>query len=314
MTRPASLADAVDLYLGWLASRNFAATTLGSYAQDLKRLRHYLEEVQQLDHACDVLREHLTSFQGWLHSEYRTAKDKPLAVGTQAHILAATKSFFRHLAAERMIGADPAASIVLPKRPQKLPSGLLSEEEIENLLDAPDVSRRLELRDRAILELFYGSGLRRSELLGLSVYDIDYDRDEVRVERGKGGKGRVVPIPPVVTHWIRRYVEEVRPKLAGPQSGDALFLGQRSRPLRSGWIVLLVRRYAKRAGIEKDPKCHGLRHTYGTHLLRRGMGIRQIQKLLGHRSITSTQIYTHLDPTDLVEDFHRAHPRSRNEP
>ena len=107
-------------------------------------------------------------------------------------------------------------------------------------------------------------------------------------------------------------MEDVRPLFVGKESGDHLFLSRQKKPFRSGWIVRLIRRYSKTAGIAKDPRCHGLRHTYGTHLLRAGMGIRQIQKLLGHRYLSSTQFYTQLDPSDLEEAFHKAHPRSRD--
>lgn len=303
---------AVGRFLEALAARGRSKRTITTYRDDLGKLVRYLAEHEDAGEAPDVTREALTRFQGWLYGGYVGRGGKSLCLGTQRHILAAMRSLFAHLAQERLVAHDPASSIELPRVRRALPRGILSEEEVERLLEAPDVSTPTGIRDRAILEVFYGAGIRRSELFSLKVYDVDVERAEIRVDAAKKGESRVIPVPEISAAWVRRYLEEVRPLFVGDQSGDHLFLSRQRRPFRSNWIVELVRRYARKAGIAKDPRCHGLRHTYGTHLLRRGMGIRHIQRLLGHRYLSSTQFYTQLDATDVKEAFHKAHPRSRS--
>lgn len=311
MTKPLSMGEAVEVFLDWMAAQRYSDRTIANYRCDLGPLVRYLTESEGIDRLDEVSRDAVLRFQNWLFSEYRTGKGKAICPGTQAHKIASVKSFFKYAARHRMIPTDPGATLRMPKVCRSLPRDILDEEEIERLLEAPDVTKPLEFRDRVMMEVFYGSGVRKSELLALSVFDLDLDRAEIRVDRLKRGEGRVIPIPPVVADWVGRYLDEVRPALVKPDSGDALFLTVRGKPFRpSNWIVERIRHYAKRAGIKKDPKCHGLRHTYSTHLLRRGMGIRQIQKLLGHKSINSTQIYTRVEPSDMKEAFHKAHPRS----
>lgn len=309
MTKPLSMEAAIDLYLASLEARNYSTRTVPCYRSDLRRLLEFLD-IEGVASPGDVTREILVRFQAWLHSEYRSLRGRPITTGSQLNVLATMRAFYAHLASEKLIAADPASTVELPKVRRRLPREIPTEGEVERLLEAPDVTRSMELRDRAMLEMFYGAGIRRSELYQLSIHDVDLERAEVRVEAKKGGVSRVIPIPPIVCHWVRRYTTEVRPRLVGPWSRDILFLTRLKKPFRSGWFVKLVKRYGARAQIAKDPKCHGLRHAYGTHLLQRGMGIRHIQKLLGHRSIASTQVYTQLSPTDLSEAFHRAHPRS----
>ncbi|MDD2709011.1 MAG: tyrosine recombinase XerC [Verrucomicrobiae bacterium] len=221
--------------------------------------------------------------------------------------VAALRAFFKFTHREG-VSADFTDHLDLPHRLESLPHAL-SPAEIERLLNAANLSHPLGLRDRAILELFYSSGLRLAEMTRLELGDIRWELGIVRV-LGKGSKERFVPVGREALHWVKRYMEELRPKLAGQQTCQALFVSRRRKGCCREIIKLTVRRAARRAGMKKRVTPHMLRHSFATHLLTGGADLRVIQEMLGHASIETTQIYTHVDQDRLRQIYRSFHPRA----
>ena len=244
-------------------------------------------------------------------TDYNRAEPTKLSVKTLAAAASVLRSFFRWLAARRVVLFDPAEHLKLGDRTQPLPKAVLTEAEVRMLLRAPrhDV---LGLRDRAIFETLYSTGLRRAELCALDLYDIDTPNATVRVRRGKGGRDRVVPIGSWALIAIRQYLKESRPHLAVKPKEPALFIAAIThRRLGIKTLNLIVRKHAVAAGIEKRVTPHVLRHTCATHLLQGGADIRYVQAILGHASVATTQIYTRVAIEDLVAVHRQHHPRRR---
>jgi len=244
-------------------------------------------------------------------TRYNRAEPTRLSVKTLAAEVSVLRSFFRWLAAKRVVLFDPAENLKLGDRTQPLPKAVLTDAEVRALLRAPrqDV---LGLRDRAIFETLYSTGLRRAELCALDLYDVDPANAIVRVRRGKGGRDRVVPIGSWALDAIRRYLRESRPHLAVKPKEPALFVAAIThRRLGIKTLNLIVRKHAAAAGIEKRVTPHVLRHTCATHLLQGGADIRYVQAILGHASVATTQIYTRVAIEDLVAVHRQHHPRRR---
>ncbi|MGE0160678.1 MAG: site-specific tyrosine recombinase XerD [Gemmatimonadales bacterium] len=219
----------------------------------------------------------------------------------------AVRTYFAFLLAEGAVGADPTDRLESPKAARKLPD-FLTVEEVERLLEAPDASRPLYWRDRAILELLYAAGVRVSELVELPIAALDLEEGLATVV-GKGAKERLVPIGAPARRALERYLREVRPQLDEGKGAGRVFLNARGRPLRREAVWTLVSEAARRAGIAKHVSPHTLRHTFATHLVEGGADLAAVQELLGHADISTTQIYTHLDRDYLRETHRRYHPR-----
>jgi integrase/recombinase XerD len=232
-----------------------------------------------------------------------------LAASTVARRLAAVRSWTRYLLREGVIADDPCLDVGAARRPRRLP-GVLSVEEVERLLAQPRGSAPTVLRDRAVLELLYAAGLRVSELVALDVGDLHLDVEYVRC-LGKGAKERVVPIGAAAVRALQRYLVHARPVLAGRRASAALFLNRRGGRLTRQSIWGLLRACGRRAEIRKPVGPHTLRHSFATHLLDGGADLRAVQEMLGHASVVTTQIYTHLTRSRLREVYRRAHPRDR---
>jgi integrase/recombinase XerD len=231
-----------------------------------------------------------------------------LAPASRRRRLAAARSLLRH---RSRIGArddDARAVVPLPARPRRLPKGL-SQEEAERLVTHPDATP-LGLRDRAALELLYGAGLRVSELVALRPGDLDVDQELVRVE-GKGRKQRIVPTGREAADAARRYLARGRPYLGKAPQRDAFLLNHRGRRISRQGVFDLVRKHATAVSIEREVTPHTLRHSFATHLVENGADLRVVQELLGHASVATTEIYTHVSDTALRSAFERAHPRAR---
>ncbi|HYD41149.1 MAG TPA: tyrosine recombinase XerC [Anaeromyxobacter sp.] len=233
-----------------------------------------------------------------------------------ARKLSAIRSLYRFLVREGIAPGNPARGVASPRRPKRLPEAL-PEEEVAALVEAPQLAVPLERRDRAFLELLYGSGLRVSELTGLDLEDVDLGAGLVRV-LGKRSKERIVPFGRPAAGAIRRYLDEARPVLAaGPdraRGGAALFLNHRGGRLTSRSVARRLEGWTRKAGLPRHVHPHVLRHCFATHLLGNGADLRGIQELLGHASLSTTQRYTHLDWKRLAEVYDRAHPRARKTP
>ena len=238
---------------------------------------------------------------------YRQKNGKPLSFTTQQLMLVPLKGFFKWAARERHILSNPASEIILPKKPVSLPRYVLSIAQVESVLNETDVSHPTGIRDRAMLEVLYSTGVRRTELASLGV--TDWNRGgTLTVRQGKGGRDRVVPVGARAEAWLTRYVDDVRPELVTSQSSDTLFLTDYGEPFEKNRLGDLVRRYLDWAGITVPGSCHLFRHACATHMLENGADVRYIQVLLGHADITSTEIYTKVSITKLREIHAATHP------
>jgi len=239
-----------------------------------------------------------------------TLSERRLVGATVARKLAALRAMFRCLREHGVVPANPAELVPAPKRAQKLPR-VLSPAELAALLDRIPASGPLALRDRALFELAYASGLRAEELVTVQASGVDFDAEQVRVE-GKGAKTRFVPVGETALDAIARYLEQARPQLAGAGGGDeqALFLSKSGRSLSTSDVRRRLRRWARHAALQGGVHPHALRHSFATHLLDGGADLRAIQELLGHSSISTTQIYTRVESARLTSAYRDAHPRA----
>lgn len=238
----------------------------------------------------------------------------PLSEWTQEGYFAAVRGLFRHLARTGRMLIDIAGFLPPRRSAQRLPRVVPTQDEVRALLDRPNAKETVTgLRDRALLELVYSTGLRRAEVVGLSLYDVDLAAGVVRVRQGKNRKDRLVPLGRVAARWVAVYVERARPELVRNGNEAALFLGGGGRALTPAALSTRIWRYVKDARLGKRVSCHSLRHAFATHLLQEGASIRPIQAMLGHASLTATQIYTRLVPQDLVRAVARYHPLERLE-
>ena len=280
----------------WLAD-GLAATSLASYRRDLVAWSAWLGD-------RGLLSATRSDVEGWLADQFR-AKAKASSV---ARRLSAVKRFYRLQLERAAVREDPTLRVRAPRKPRRLPK-LLSEKQVEALLAAADVDTVLGLRDRAMLETLYATGLRVSELVGLKIAQVSLDVGVVRVI-GKGSKERLVPLGDEAASWIERYRKSARVELAGTAKSDHMFLTARHGPLTRQGFWLLVKRYARRAGIPAASLSpHVLRHAFATHLLNHGADLRVVQLLLGHADITTTTIYTHVARERLKQLHAQHHPR-----
>jgi integrase/recombinase XerD len=300
-----SLSDHVEDFLGYLSvERGASPHTIAAYRRDLAGYTAFLAE-RGVTTPDAVTRDVLTA---WMAS-MRTAGLAPATV--ERHV-ASIKSFHKFLVREGITANHPTAALALPKKPERLPD-VVSIDDVERLLSQPMPQGPVGYRDRAILEVLYGCGLRVSELTGLELRDVDLTEGFVRVF-GKGSKERVVPIAGAAVAALREYLQHGRPFLrtktgAMRQDPDAAFLNMRGGRLTRSTIHTLVRAYGGRVGLTIHP--HTLRHSFATHLLEGGADLRSLQEMLGHADISTTQVYTHVDRTHLREEYLSTHPRAR---
>src|SRR6476469_2000640 len=282
----------------WLQD-GLAAASLASYRRDVRGWTAWLAKRH-----TPLLAAARPDFEQWLADQFH-AKAKATSV---ARRLSALRRFYRLQLARGAIADDPTLRVRAPKKPRRLPKQL-SEAQVEALLAAPDLRTALGVRDRAMLETLYATGLRVSELTGLTRAQVAHDAGVVRVI-GKGSKERLVPMGDEAVAWISRYLADVRPELAGTSKRDEMFLTRRHAPLTRQAFWALVKRYAVRAGIPKTSLSpHVLRHAFATHLLNHGADLRVVQLLLGHADITTTTIYTHVARERLKQLHAVHHPR-----
>lgn len=294
----------------YLRLQRRASSTLRSYTASVRELLEFLEGVG-VTALGEVGREQIEEYRAHLYYRRHHRTGKPLSAKTQGLRLVALRTFFRFLVREDYLLVDPTARLELPKNPEPLLGPLLTESEMVRLLEAPDVSTPLGLRDRTILELLYSTAVRNAELWALRLSHLDLGQGELRVVSGKGDKSRVTPLGETAGHWLERYLAEGRPVLARACSRDAVFLSWRGRRLGTKSICDLVKKHARAAGLTKRVTPHHLRHCCATHMLRRGAGLRHLQSLLGHATVETTQRYTRVEISDLRQVHRRCHPRER---
>jgi len=300
MTRPTSSAeDALRLYLEYLTvEKGLSGNTVLSYRRDLEKLGAFFR-AERKDWTT-AGEEDLVRF---VHRQSRAG----LSARSVARLVSALRSFYRFLALDGHVPRSPASNLTLPSLWRALPR-VLTVEEVESLLGQPRKDDPQGLRDRAILEVLYGAGLRASELVTLKTVDINLD-DGFLVCRGKGGKERIVPVGGSACRAVGAYLERARPRLLG-RPAEFLFLTRRGGPFTRQGLWKLLRGYAATAGLAKKMSPHTLRHSFATHLLERGADLRSVQLMLGHSQITTTQIYTHVSRERLRRVYDRFHPRA----
>lgn len=279
--------------------RGLSRNTVQSYRYDLEHFAAFLAgQGCKLEHATQFA---ILSFLNYQHQQNRSAR-------TRSRKLAAMRAFYRYLLQERRIAADPTENLTSPKLEKVLPR-VLSVQDIELLLSQPDAGTVIGLRDKAMLELLYATGMRVSEMLGLNTEHLNLDLGFVRC-LGKGSRERIIPVGEVAVRYTREYLSRARLKLRKNAWERAVFLNRNGNRLTRQGFWKILKGYARRAGIPKEITPHVLRHSFATHLLENGADLRAVQEMLGHADVTTTQIYTHLSQGKLREVYDKAHPRA----
>lgn len=261
-------------------------------------------------HAVDVTRQLCERYQRYLF-HYRKQNGAPLAVGSQRERLSALRVFFRWATKKNHTLYNPASELELKRKPQRLPRAVLSSSEVEEIMVVPDLSLPSGVRDRAMLETLYSTGIRRVELLRLLPSDVDLERGTLFVREGKGKKDRMVPCGERACAFVRKYLDEARPFLAVDDDVDELFLRDDGGRFDPDQLTMLVHRYVERSGIKKSGACHLFRHTMATLMLEGGADIRFIQAMLGHADLSSTELYTRVAIGKLKEVHAATHPSAK---
>lgn len=291
----------LDGFLEYLKfEKGLSENTLEAYGRDLSKFLAYLKQ-RKIENPRDVKRSDILAFVGQL-------LDEGAAFSSSARHLSSIKSFFRFLILEGDITVNPADNLESPKIRRKLPE-VLTVQEVEQLLSSPNVVSLTGLRDRAMFELMYATGLRVSELLSLEVDDVNLSAGYVRC-LGKGRKERIVPVGKTASFWVERYIGRSRQKLIKGTVNRTLFVNAKGRKMTRQGFWKLLNKHIEHAGITKEVTPHTLRHSFATHLLENGADLRSVQEMLGHADISTTQIYTHLTKTHLREVYQKSHPRA----
>jgi integrase/recombinase XerD len=285
-----------------IVEKGLASNTIVSYERDLKSYLKYLKNVENLKNFNEVQRPHIVHFLAHL-------KDQGKSSRTLARHVASIRSFHQFLLREKAADHDPSVHIESPQLEKTLPK-VLSLEEVETLLESPDASTHYGIRDKAMLELLYATGIRVSELIGLKLGDVHVTMGFVRCI-GKGNKERIIPIGHTAIEAIEQYVQKGRPLFVSKKNhDDALFLNHHGRGLTRQGFWKILKGLARDAGIQKELTPHTLRHSFATHLLENGADLRAVQEMLGHADISTTQIYTHVTKTRLKDVYKQFHPRA----
>lgn len=288
-------------YLHYLkVERGLSENTINSYGIDLKLFLEYLRE-NEIPSFKQVNKEVIVNY---MQSE----KNNNKANSSILRSVSSLRKFFQYLAQEKIIEKDPMLLIDTPKKKQHLPQ-MLTKEEVEKLLRSPNTGQVLGLRDRAMLELMYATGLRISEIINLKLEDLHLTMGTLQT-LGKGHKERIVPVGDEAIKWVNRYLEEARPKLLKQKRSNYLFLNFHGNNLTRQGVWKNLKAEVRKAGIQKNITPHTLRHSFATHILENGADLRIVQELLGHADISTTQIYTHLSNKQLADIYNRAHPRA----
>ena len=295
----------MEAHLEWMGVTGYSVNTVKHRRMAIRRFIVWCDERGIAD-PREINKPVMDRYQRHLF-HYRKEDGMPLTAGTQLSALVPLKTFFRWLARENFILYNPASELQLPKQPQRLPRNIPSMQEVEAILMQADVADAPGLRDRAMLETLYSTGMRRTELVNLNLFDVDLARCIVFVREGKGKRDRVIPIGRRACRWIDKYLLESRPQLAAGDN-ESLFLTNYGQSLPPQFVTGKVKRYMEFAGINKAGSAHLMRHACATHMLENGADIRFIQVMLGHANLQTTEVYTHVS-IDKLQQIHAAtHP------
>ena len=288
---------------------NYSARSWATARGVLRQMRVYLES-QEIYEVSAVTKTALNGFRHWLFSE-PTWKGTARAIASQNRCLSVVKGFFRFLHEEGVVVADPAEGMTYAKEPQILPRNVLTVQEARKILTKPDIQTALGYRDRTILEVFYSTGIRRSELISLTVANVDLEAGLLRINGGKGAKDRVVPLTQIAVTFLESYINGIRPNMMNGKEKERLFLSERGLQMGKNTVSGVVEKYAKLARIKKRVTPHCWRHTCATHLVQNAANLRHVQEMLGHKNLSTTERYLQLTITDLKEAHRKFHPRER---
>jgi integrase/recombinase XerD len=295
----------MEAHLEWMGVTGYSINTVKHRRMAIRRFIVWCEERGIAD-PREINKPVMDRYQRHLFY-YRKADGTPLTAGTQLSALVPLKTFFKWLARENFILYNPASELQLPKQPQRLPRNIPTMQEVEAILMQADVADAPGLRDRALLETLYSTGMRRTELVNLKLFDVDLARHIVFVREGKGKRDRVIPIGQRACRWIDKYLLEARPQLLAGDN-QSLFLTNYGQTLPPQFVTSKVKRYMEFAGIAKAGSAHLMRHACATHMLENGADIRYIQVMLGHANLQTTEVYTHVS-IDKLQQIHAAtHP------
>ncbi len=303
---PDSQTAYLSRFLEWMAINNYAKTTIAGREHYLGLFLHWCQQ-RDLIRPHEITRPILESYQRYLY-RYRKHDGKPLTVNSQHNHMLHIRAFYRWLSKAHYILFNPASELDVPRQSKRLPRYVLSIKDTEKVLSIPDLNDSLGLRDRALLETFYSTGIRRLELIHLKRQNWDSELGTVTVRQGKGHKDRVIPIGERAMYWINRYYYEVRPELVLGMDDGTLFLNYNGQPFRPEDLSRRVGIYIKKANVGKQGACHLFRHTLATLMLENGADVRYIQEMLGHTSLKTTQIYTQVSIRQLKTIHTKTHP------
>jgi integrase/recombinase XerD len=305
---PALTAEFTD----WMGAHGYSPRTVENRQRMLAHLVTWLDE-RGVTRPGEVTRPMLERYQRWLF-HYRKANGDPLTFRSQSQRLLPVRAFFKWAARQHHLVHNPASELELPKVERRLPKPALTISEAETVLAQPDLTTAAGVRDRAILETLYSTGIRRAELAGLAVFDIDQERRTLLVRQGKGRKDRLIPIGERALAWIDRYLTEVRSQWAREPDDGTLFLTANGTGFSLDRLTQLARGYVQASGVGKQGACHLFRHTLATLMLEGGADLRYVQQMLGHADISTTQIYTHVSIRHLQAIHAATHPAATNTP
>ena len=299
-----------EKYRKHLTVIHYASETIKRYIYFLNRFFAWLE-AQGVTAIGGVTKEHIQDYQTHLY-ETVNSRGEPNSVFHQNNTLKAIKGLFRFLAEQNYLVSDPSRDVSYARTPKRLPRSILTGPEAKKVIHAPNTKTATGYRDRAIIEVFYSTGIRRNELINLELSDVDYHEGFVRINSGKGNKDRVVPIGKIACRYIENYVKAVRPMLVKDPTDNHLFLTINGTNISENRVWQLIKVYSKKTKIKKNITTHTFRHTCATLMLKNKANIRHIQELLGHSSLDSTQVYTSVTITDLKEVHSKCHPREKD--
>jgi integrase/recombinase XerD len=304
-------------FVRWMKLRGFSGSSQKSYPQSVKSFFALLSDKGIVeDESIDVgaiTPQIVAEYQAWLYERVSPKTYAKLCANTQLVMLGILITFCRFLLSTHRIVKDPCCDLRLPRQIRRLPKDLLTPKEVKKLLSVPDTNTVVGFRDRVMLEIFWCTGMRISELLSLAVEDINFREGLVTIRQGKGAKDRVVPIGEGALEWMREYIERVRPLLlkSFKYQGDLLFPGRNGKRFDKSGFQAKLQVYRRRARLKKKVTTHTFRHTLATEMLKRGADLRHIQEMLGHDRLSTTQKYTHIVKADLKKMHGHAHPRER---
>jgi integrase/recombinase XerD len=308
LKNPTKMEIMMGRYLEWIGIRGYSALSVKGRRYCLGYFRQWCED-RGITDPQEVSRAVLERYQGYLHySQNKMKKGQKLSPKTQHLRLTTLQGFFKWLSKYNHISSNPALELVLPKLGKRIPRNVLTIREIEKVLNGIDLESPLGLRDRAILETLYSTGIRRMELCNLRNQDLNLEEGFVLIREGKNNKDRVVPIGERAIAWLDKYLWELRPRLAPAPDYGIIFLTKDGKPIRPKHLTVIANKYVKLAGLGKSGSCHIFRHTMATLMLDGGADIRYIQEMLGHARLETTLVYTSVSKKKLKEVHKKTHP------